>query len=141
MNALTAALFCVLAAAAYAAPPNYSFISPIQQHQQTVVPIVSSYSDGPYPEGSYSYSYEAGNGIKAQEQGQQVQISKDEAANRVQGSYSYPDENGQPIALSYTADENGFHPSGEHLPVAPPVPDAILRALEYIAKHPEEDNL
>lgn len=67
-------------------------------------------------------------------------ITKDEDANRVQGAFSYPDINGNPISLSYTADENGFHPQGEHLPTAPPVPEAILRALEYIAQHPEEDN-
>ncbi|XP_011878119.1 PREDICTED: endocuticle structural glycoprotein SgAbd-2-like [Vollenhovia emeryi] len=97
--------------------------------------------DGPNPDGSYSYSYQTGNGIQVQEQGQLTKISKDEDANRVQGSFSYTDPDGNPIVLSYIADENGFHPGGEHLPVAPPVPEAILRALEYNAQHPEEDNL
>ncbi|XP_011707802.1 PREDICTED: endocuticle structural glycoprotein SgAbd-2-like [Wasmannia auropunctata] len=134
MKTLTAVLFCVLAVAAFAAPPlNYG--------KDDFIPIIDSRSDGPNPDGSYSYSYQTGNGIQAQEQGQLVQLTKDEDANRVQGAFSYPDINGNPISLSYTADENGFHPQGEHLPTAPPVPEAILRALEYIAQHPEEDNL
>lgn len=102
---------------------------------------MASHLDGPNPDGSYSYNYETGNGIKVQEQGRLAKIDKDEDAIRVQGSFSYPDAGGNPVAVSYIADENGFQPSGEHLPVAPPVPDAILRALEYIAQHPEEDNL
>jgi len=129
----TAVLFCVLAVVAFAAPPNIS--------QSTFIPILASDLDGPNPDGSYSYSYQTGNGIQAQEQGKLVQIDKDEDAIRVQGSFSYSDDYGNPISLSYTADENGFHPSGEHLPTAPPIPEAILRALEYIAEHPEEDNL
>jgi len=133
MNALTAILFCALAVLAYAAPP---FL------QDNFIPIVTSQLDGPNPDGSYSYSYETGNGIRAQEQGSQLlQISKDEEAIHVQGAFSYSDPDGNPVSLSYTADENGFHPQGEHLPVAPPVPEAILRALEYNAQHPEEDNL
>lgn len=118
---------------AFAAPPNLS--------QSTFIPVLASHLDGPNPDGSYSYNYQTGNGIQAQEQGQLVKIAKDEDAIRVQGSFSYSDADGNPVSLSYTADENGFHPQGEHLPTAPPFPEAILRALEYIAQHPEEDNL
>lgn len=106
-----------------------------------MIPILASNLYGPNPDGSYSYSYQTGNGIQAQEQGQLAQISKDEDAIQVQGSFSYTADDGSPIGLSYIADENGFQPKGDHLPIAPPVPDAILRALEYIAQHPEEDNL
>ncbi|XP_012526106.1 endocuticle structural glycoprotein SgAbd-2 [Monomorium pharaonis] len=133
MNTLTVVLFCVLAVVVSAAPPHFA--------QQEFIPILASNLDGPNVDGSYSYSFQTGNGIQAQEQGSLVKISKDEDANRVQGSFSYTDVDGNPISLSYTADENGFHPSGEHLPVAPPIPDAILKALEYISQHPEEDNL
>lgn len=123
----------MLAVVAFAAPPHLS--------QNIVIPVVASNLDGPNPDGSYSYSYETGNGIKAEEHGQLAKISKDEDAIRVQGSFSYSDADGNPVSLNYVADENGFQPSGEHLPIAPPVPAAILRALEYIAQHPEEDNL
>ncbi|KAG5330970.1 CUD1 protein, partial [Acromyrmex heyeri] len=125
-------LLCVLVVAAFAAPPNFL--------HDNFIPIVASQQNGPNPDGSYSYGYQTGNGIQAQEEGQLFNIAKDEDALRVQGSFSYTDENGIPISLSYIADENGFHPQGEHLPVAPPIPSAILRALEYNAQHPEEDN-
>lgn len=129
----TVTLLCVLVVAAFAAPPN--------SLQDTFIPIVASQLDGPNPDGSYTYNYQTGNGIQAQEQGQLFNIAKNEDAIRVQGSFSYTDDNGNPISLSYSADETGFHPQGEHLPVAPPIPAAILRSLEYNAQHPEEDNL
>nr|CAD7569458.1 unnamed protein product [Timema californicum] len=38
-----------------------------------------------------------------------------------QGSFSYISPEGQPISLSYIADELGFRAKGDHLPVAPTV--------------------
>ncbi|XP_012286503.1 endocuticle structural glycoprotein SgAbd-2 [Orussus abietinus] len=130
MNRLTIALFALLAAAATAAPVQ----------DATPIPIVQRSDDGPNPDGSYAFSYETGNGIKAQEQGQ-LQKSQDQQhdAVYVQGSYSYPAEDGNTISLTYVADENGFQPQGAHLPVAPAIPEAIVKALEWIAAHPEED--
>lgn len=46
-----------------------------------------------------------------------------------QGGFSYTGPDGVRYAISYTADENGFHPTGAHLPTPPPIPDAILRSL------------
>ncbi|CAH1132895.1 unnamed protein product [Ceutorhynchus assimilis] len=66
-------------------------------------------------DGSYSTAYETGNGIQAAEQGEKID-------------------------LSYTADENGYHPHGDNLPTPPPVPDAILKSIEYNKAHPEEEN-
>ncbi|XP_015114983.1 cuticle protein CP14.6 [Diachasma alloeum] len=107
--------------------------------------IVRQSQDGPNPDGSYSYSYETSNGINVEEQGSLQPASNPDAenkeANSVQGSYAYPDENGNLIQVTYTAGENGFQPEGAHLPVAPAVPEAILKALEWIAAHPEEDKL
>lgn len=56
-----------------------------------------------------------------------------------QGGYQYTAPDGTRISLTYTADENGFVPQGAHLPTPPPIPEAIQRALEYIAAHPEEN--
>ncbi|XP_051174462.1 endocuticle structural glycoprotein SgAbd-1-like [Leptopilina boulardi] len=108
--------------------------------QQPPVAILRSSADGPNPDGSYSWSYETENGIKADEHGELKQIG-DEGGISAQGSYSYTADDGTPISVSYTADENGFQPQGAHLPQAPEVPPAILRALEWIAAHPEEDQL
>ncbi|XP_032669919.1 endocuticle structural glycoprotein SgAbd-2-like [Odontomachus brunneus] len=134
MNTSTVVLLCLLAAAAFAAPPA-------RQSKDEPIPILAYNFDGPHPNGLYSYSYSTGNGIQAQEQGQLAKIAADEDALRAQGSFSYVDADGNSFGLNYVADENGFQPKGDHLPTPPPVPAAILKALEYIAAHPEEDNL
>lgn len=54
-----------------------------------------------------------------------------------QGSYSYTAPDGTPISLTYVANgAGGFQPEGAHLPVAPPIPEAIQRALDWIATQP-----
>lgn len=53
-----------------------------------------------------------------------------------QGSFSYTAPEGEQISLQYVADENGFQPSGSHLPTPPPIPEAIQRALAYLATAP-----
>nr|CAD7199662.1 unnamed protein product [Timema douglasi] len=58
-----------------------------------------------------------------------------------QGSYSFYTPDGQLIEVRYIADENGFQPQSNALPVGPPIPEEILKALAYNAAHPEEDNL
>ncbi|ODN03464.1 Larval cuticle protein LCP-17 [Orchesella cincta] len=40
------------------------------------------------------------------------------------GQYRYTSPEGQPISLTYDADEQGFKPKGAHLPVAPADPNA-----------------
>ncbi|KAK0090213.1 hypothetical protein PV325_002283 [Microctonus aethiopoides] len=88
------------------------------------------------PDGSFHNVWESENGIKVQEEGTVKVITKDTVAQVVNGKVSYTDDDGTPFVLTYTADENGFQPQGEHLPTSPPIPQAIARALEYIAAHP-----
>lgn len=103
------------------------------QHQSgavDVTPIVKSESNI-NPDGSYSYEYETGNGIHVQESGV--------GGKQVQGSVSYVGQDGQPIQFSYVADENGFQPTGSHLPTPPPVPEAIgncsvFHYVDYLPK-------
>jgi hypothetical protein len=81
------------------------------------------------------YSYQTGDGTTAQESGYVKNPgSRDLEAQTVQGSYSYTSPEGTPITVTYTADENGFRAQGAHLPVAPPIPDAILKSLDLIAR-------
>ncbi|GJQ69745.1 hypothetical protein Trydic_g22308 [Trypoxylus dichotomus] len=85
------------------------------------------------PEGAYEWSYETENGISAQERGR----GGDPTGTQAQGSFQYTSPEGIPIAVQYTADENGFQPQGEHLPTPPPIPEAILRSIEWNAAHPD----
>ncbi|XP_075162232.1 larval cuticle protein 65Ag1-like [Haematobia irritans] len=68
---------------------------------------------------SFQYAYETSDGAKAEAQGQVRSIGSDQEALTVQGSFSYIADDGQVYKVQYTADENGFHPLGDHLPVAP----------------------
>ncbi|XP_055540681.1 larval cuticle protein LCP-17-like [Wyeomyia smithii] len=122
MNSLHLALFVTLLAVSFAAPQG----SPSSLSADAQAPIVSSNSDI-QPDGSFQYNYETGNGIKAQNQGsvKSVQVTKPDGSGTenaqaiVQtGSYSYQAPDGTNIEVKYTADENGFHPEGDHLPVA-----------------------
>ncbi|XP_047991039.1 larval cuticle protein LCP-17-like [Leguminivora glycinivorella] len=87
------------------------------------------------PDG-YDSSYQTSNGISASESGQLKSVGPQEEAIVVNGQVQYTADDGTPIQLTYIADENGFQPQGPHLPTPPPVPEAIARALAYIAAHP-----
>lgn len=48
----------------------------------------------------------------------------------VSGSYSYTGPDGNVYTVQYRADANGFQAFGDHIPTAPPIPEAILKSLE-----------
>ncbi|CAD7090698.1 unnamed protein product [Hermetia illucens] len=116
--------FIALFALAVAAPEHY--ISPEGGAE------ITGYSSDLSPDGSYHYVYQTSNGIAAEESGV--------GAHQAQGGFSYTSPEGAPIKVSYTADENGFHPDGAHLPIPPPIPEEILKSLEWNAAHPEEND-
>ncbi|CAH2266829.1 jg9444 [Pararge aegeria aegeria] len=87
-------------------------------------------------DGTYKFSYETGNGISAQESGAPRAPGPEGPAVTAEGAFSYRTPDGQQISLTYTADENGFHPVGAHLPTPPPIPDAILQSLEFNRRNP-----
>ncbi|XP_060518417.1 uncharacterized protein LOC132697141 [Cylas formicarius] len=107
---------------------------PVQIQPGQIIKIIRQESDIG-PDGSYQWSYETENGISAQEQGR----LKNPDTMEAQGQFSFTADDGTPIQLQYTANEDGFQPQGAHLPTPPPIPAAILRALEYNAAHPEQD--
>ncbi|XP_047020606.1 larval cuticle protein LCP-17-like [Helicoverpa zea] len=85
------------------------------------------------PDG-YKYFFETNNGIVAEAVGTTKQVG-DSVAVVSQGTYRYVAPDGTPVEIVYTADENGYQPQGAVLPVAPPVPEAILRSIAYNAAH------
>lgn len=105
--------------------------------KEEVIPIVRQNLDVGF-DGTYVNSFESGNGIVVEEHGVLKNAGvKDAEAQEVVGSVTYTAPDGTPVSLKYVANENGYHVEGSHLPVAPPVPAAIVRALEWIAAHPK----
>ncbi|XP_066601079.1 pupal cuticle protein 20-like isoform X2 [Prorops nasuta] len=88
------------------------------------IPIVS-YNNDNGGDGNYQFSYETGNGISAQETGQQQGD-----VEAVSGSYSYTGPDGIQYTVTYTADAEGFHAEGAHLPTPPPIPPEIQRGVQ-----------
>ncbi|XP_045471858.1 endocuticle structural glycoprotein SgAbd-4-like [Harmonia axyridis] len=125
--------FCLLTLAAYvvAAPQGSPSTEPI--------PIVKQEQEVNF-DGSYKYSFETGNGIKADEQGFLKNAGKeDEEIQVAQGNVEYTAPDGQVIKLTFIADENGFQPQGDHIPTPPPIPIAIQKALDFIASQPSTE--
>lgn len=79
-------------------------------------------------DGVYQYSFDTTNGIQVQESGVGGQSS--------QGTAQWYDPSGEPVGISWIADAYGYRASGTHVPTPPPIPAAILRALDYIRAHP-----
>ena len=92
-------------------------------------PIIKS-DDQRGKDGSYAFNYETGNGISAHEQGFTKNAGqKDHEVQVAEGYYSYVGKDGKKITVHYSADENGFRATGDHLPTPPPVPKEILESL------------
>ncbi|KAG5345666.1 CUD2 protein, partial [Acromyrmex charruanus] len=90
------------------------------------------------PDGSYTFNYETENGISVSESGY-PQVGPQGQTEVVQGSFSYHAPDGTPITIQYTADENGFHAEGAHIPTPPPIPEAIRRALAANPPRPDDE--
>lgn len=83
-------------------------------------------------DGNYQYQFESSNGISSNEGGVAGQI--------VQGSTTWIAQNGEPLAISFVADEHGYRPMGYHLPTSPPIPPAIQRALDHLKTKKPDTN-
>lgn len=76
----------------------------------------------PNAAGDYNFSFQEG--------GRQRQARQESGfgSEAVEGSYSYQTPEGQDVSISYTADENGYFPTG------PGIHPALARALEHLKK-------
>ncbi|XP_044739545.1 larval cuticle protein LCP-17-like [Chrysoperla carnea] len=84
--------------------------------------------------GNFRYQYETGNGISAEAEGVLKNAGTEAEAFVIRGRTYHKSPEGQEVALSYTADEFGYHPESPVLPVGPEVPEYIIRSLEYTAR-------
>ncbi|XP_049865982.1 larval cuticle protein LCP-17-like [Pectinophora gossypiella] len=132
-NAAVAAAQVVSAPARAAAGVVAKAYSGNEQEAQ----IVRSSSDV-NPQG-FQYEVETGNGIVAQASGVLKKVGDAEAVV-VQGAYKYTAPDGTPVQFTYVADENGYQPQSDLIPVGPPVPEAIARSIEYLRTHAPKDS-
>ncbi|XP_055326803.1 endocuticle structural glycoprotein SgAbd-4-like [Sitodiplosis mosellana] len=105
----------------------------LSAHKPDKIAVIKSKTITSDLDGNYQVQFESSNGIASNEGGVAGQI--------VQGSTTWIAKNGEPLAISFVADENGYRPMGFHLPTPPPIPLAIQRALDYLAtKKPDVDD-
>ncbi|KAK7078328.1 hypothetical protein SK128_001383 [Halocaridina rubra] len=89
--------------------------------------------------GHYNFEFESENGITWAEGGSP---DGEEGAIVAAGQYSYTAPDGTEVLVTYVADENGFQPQSDLLPVAPlfphPIPEFVLEQIAFAA---EQDRL
>ncbi|XP_047469756.1 cuticle protein AMP1A-like [Penaeus chinensis] len=113
-----------------------AFAAPQYDSSEEFVPILKDdrvHED----DGTFNFDFEAANGIRVSQAGSP---DGDEDAVIKAGEYSYTAPDGTPVVVKYVADENGFQPQSDLLPVAPEFPHPIPQfVLDQIAKAAEED--
>ncbi|XP_012286515.1 endocuticle structural glycoprotein SgAbd-4-like [Orussus abietinus] len=107
-----------------------------QEYFQEPEKLVSESRDVGDARGHYSFTYETEGGILQKEIGSRKYAGTPDETQLIQGSVQYNAPDGTPIALSWTADEFGTQVFGSHIPTPPPIPPAIQRALDWLAKQP-----
>ncbi|CAH4032528.1 unnamed protein product [Pieris brassicae] len=109
--------------------PNLSSLRRIESQNNDGNAIITNQNNTLESEG-FSYSFDTSNGIHTDV------IGTAKEGIKSKGSFSYTGDDGKVYKMEYTADENGFRPSGAHLPTPPPIPKEIQKVIEqaYINK-------
>ncbi|XP_046393432.1 pupal cuticle protein 20-like [Ischnura elegans] len=118
MNSMTVVVFLAVAIAAVSALPQFTTGTRFTP-TRPFIPIVQM-DDVRDDAGQFSLRYITGDGTTVTEVGKLVPTADGKGYVLVkEGSYQYKTPEGRTINLKYLADENGFQPIGDHLPVAP----------------------
>jgi len=122
-------LSCLLAVAI--AAPQYAASRDDDSREH--IPILVDDRSQPL-DGAYHFDTETGDGIVRSEHGARIEDGSAEGAVAQAGSYSFTLPNGEEFELSFVADEGGFQPQSNFLPVAPafphPIPEFVLEQIE-----------
>lgn len=85
---------------------------------------------------NFKYALKLDNSVDIQQEGA---LSGEEWA--VNGFQAWTSPEGEAVSLQYVADANGYRviAANPPLPTPPPIPEAIQRAIEWIAAHPGKE--
>ncbi|XP_059089145.1 endocuticle structural glycoprotein SgAbd-8-like [Tigriopus californicus] len=86
---------------------------------------------------NFDYSFATENGIQQEVSGQLKRV-EDHDVMVMRGSYTYVDTDGRDVLVTWYADETGFHPTSDNLPVAPAIPfpeqaAAVAQQIQFAA--------
>ncbi|MCL4156164.1 UNVERIFIED_CONTAM: hypothetical protein GTU68_017658, partial [Idotea baltica] len=85
--------------------------------------------------GSYSFDVETADGLVRSESGSPLDIEGNPTGQ--QGSISFKFPTGESYELTFVADDNGFQPQSDWIPVAPefphPIPQFVLDQIAFAA--------
>jgi len=113
--------------AGYAAPRNFDSDESVEH-----IPILRN-DLVQEEDGTYSLDVETANGIVLAQSG--------DSDGDKQGEISFTFPDGTPFHMTYVADENGFQPQSDFLPVAPafphPIPEFVLEQIEFARQQDE----
>ncbi|XP_059089983.1 larval cuticle protein LCP-17-like [Tigriopus californicus] len=87
-----------------------------RQGKQVSIPGAVVRSNAPNANGEYDFQYQTDDGVNRQEQGQTIQNGAEDI-NEITGQVSWTSPEGELVTLNYVANENGYQPTGSHVPV------------------------
>lgn len=79
-------------------------------------------------QGNFNYLFETENGIYKEVAGNPAP----NGGTAMRGSFRFPLDDGEIVEVTFTADENGYVPESDHIPVPPPMPAHVLATLAKI---------
>lgn len=85
---------------------------------------------------SFKYAVKLDNSVDVEQQGN---LEGEEWKVKGQSGWTSPE--GEAVQIQYVADANGYQvlSANPPLPTPPPIPEAIQRAIEWIAAHPSKE--
>ncbi|XP_053653152.2 pupal cuticle protein 20-like [Cherax quadricarinatus] len=118
--------------------PQHDTGFPIQilpDPSEDVIPILVDEREGPYPDGSYRFTFETGNGISRYEQGIP---QSDTGAVDMRGGWSFTFPDGTPAIFSFVADDTGYRAVSDWLPTPHPFPAHAIAQIEFARQQEAE---
>ncbi|XP_045593243.1 cuticle protein CP14.6-like [Procambarus clarkii] len=128
-------ILSVVVAVACAAPQYAAPQAPTRYSESSEEVAILRHDFVPGDAGAYKLDVETANGIVVSQAGAP---SGPEGAVVKTGQYSYTAPDGTPVVVKFVADENGYQPQSDLLPVAPefphPIPQFVLDQIAFAAQ-------